>query len=194
MSEKVGSTEIKLFGKWSFENVKIEDLGLVKYICLKPVFIPHSGGKHEFQRFKKSDISIVERLINQLMRPGKNAGLKAKAYRLVKSALEIVYLKTNKNPVEVLVQAVENAAPCEDTTRISYGGIVYHMSVDLAPQRRVDLALRFIAEGVRKSAWSNVKTVDECLADEIILAARRDSKSYGVSKRDEQERIALSSR
>jgi small subunit ribosomal protein S7 len=68
------------------------------------------------------------------------------------------------------------------------------VAVDVSPQRRVDLAIRWIAEGARKAAFSNVKTIDECLADEIILAANRDSKSYAVSKRNEQERIALSSR
>ena len=77
---------------------------------------------------------------------------------------------------------------------MSYGGIVYHQAVDIAPQRRLDLALRFIADGARNSAFSNPKTVDECLADEIIAAAQRDSKSYSIQKRDEMERVALSSR
>ncbi|MHC1586273.1 MAG: 30S ribosomal protein S7 [Candidatus Hecatellaceae archaeon] len=194
MSEKAKEQEILLFGKWSFKDVKVEDPGLVRYISLKPVFIPHSGGRHEHQRFKKSEVNIVERLVNQLMRPGKNAGKKARAIQIVKNAFEIIHLKTGENPIQVLVRAIENAAPCEDTTRISYGGIVYHVAVDTSPQRRVDLALRWIAEGARKAAFNNIKTIDECLADEIILAASRDSRSYAVAKRDEQERIALSSR
>ncbi|MHC1589379.1 MAG: 30S ribosomal protein S7 [Candidatus Hecatellaceae archaeon] len=194
MSEKLKEQEIKLFGKWDFKEVKVEDPGLAKYISLKPVFIPHSGGRHEHQRFKKSEVNIVERLVNQLMKPGKNAGKKARALQILRNALEIVHLKTGQNPIQVLVKAIENAAPCEDTTRISYGGIVYHVAVDMAPQRRVDLALRWIAEGARKATFNNFKTIDECLADEIIMAASRDNRSYAVSKRDEQERIALSSR
>ena len=194
MSEKLKEPEIKLFGKWSFEDVKVEDPGLVRYISLKPVFIPHSGGRHEHQRFKKSEVNIVERLVNQLMKPGKNAGKKARAIQILKNAFEIIHLRTGQNPIQVLVKAIENAAPCEDTTRISYGGIVYHVAVDMAPQRRVDLALRWLTEGARKAAFNNLKTIDECLADEIILAANRDSRSYAVSRRDEQERIALSSR
>jgi len=194
LTEKNEISEIKLFGKWSFKDIKVEGPGLANYICLKPVFSLHTGGRHEYQKFKKSDVSIVERLTNQLMRPGKNAGKKAKAYQIVKNAFEIIHLRTGKNPIEVLARAVENSAPCEDTTRISYGGIVYHVAVDLAPQRRVDLALRFLSDGSRKAAWSNPKTMDECLADEVILAANRDNKSYAVSKKDEQERIALSSR
>jgi small subunit ribosomal protein S7 len=128
------------------------------------------------------------------MRPGKNAGKKAGAYQIVKNAFEIIHLKTGKNPLQVLVKAVENSSPCEDTTRISYGGIVYHVAVDLGAQRRIDLALRFIAEGARRTARGNYKTIDECLANELILASNRDNKSYAVSKRDEQERVALSSR
>ncbi|RLI27468.1 MAG: 30S ribosomal protein S7 [Candidatus Hecatellales archaeon] len=194
MSEKLKEPEIKILGNWSFEDVKVEDPGLVRYISLKPVFIPHSGGRHEHQRFKKSEVNIVERLVNQLMKPGKNAGKKARAIQILKNAFEIIHLRTGQNPIQVLVKAIENAAPCEDTTRISYGGIVYHVAVDMAPQRRVDLALRWLTEGARKAAFNNLKTIDECLADEIILAANRDSRSYAVSRRDEQERIALSSR
>jgi small subunit ribosomal protein S7 len=194
LSEKAEPTQIKMFGKWSFEGVEVRDPGLVRYICLKPFFTPHSGGKHEHHRFKKSEISIVERLANQLMRHGRSGGKKTRALQIVKNAFEIVNLKTGKNPLEVLVRAVENSAPCEDTTRISYGGIVYHVAVDVAPQRRVDLALRFIAEGARKASFSNPKTIDECLADELIFASQRDNKSYAVSKRDEQERVALASR
>jgi small subunit ribosomal protein S7 len=151
-------------------------------------------GRHEHGRFRKAQVNIVERLINNLMRPGKNAGKKARAINMVRNAFEIVYLKTGQNPVEVLVRAVENAAPCEDTTRLSYGGMAYHMAVDVAPQRRIDLALRLITEGARKVSLNNPRTIEECLAEELILAANRDVKSYAVSKRNETERIARSSR
>ncbi len=186
--------EIKLFGKWSFDEVEVKDPGLKRYISLKPVFYPHSGGRHEHRRFGKSEVNIVERFVNQLMRPGRNGGKKAKAIKIVQNAFEIIHLRTGRNPIEVLVRAIENAAPCEDTTRISYGGIVYHVAVDIAPQRRVDLALRFLAEGARKASFGNPKTIDECLADEIILAANGDSRSYAIQKKDEMERIALASR
>jgi small subunit ribosomal protein S7 len=186
--------EIKLFGKWDLENIEIEDPGLKRYISLKPVFIPHSGGRHEHQRFKKSTLNIVERLVNNMMRHGRCGGKKAKAIGIVKNALDIIHLKTGRNPIEVLVKAIENAAPCEDTTRIAYGGIVYPISVDISPQRRVDLALRFISEGARVASFSNPKTIDECLAEEILYAYQKDSRSYSIRKRDEMERIALSSR
>lgn len=186
--------EVKLFGKWSFKGIETQDPGLKRYISLRPIFIPHSMGRHEHKRFRKAEVNIVERLVNNLMCPGKNAGKKARAISVVKNAFEIIQLRTGKNPIQLLVKAVENSAPCEDTTRISYGGIVYHLAVDISPQRRVDLALRFICEGARKKAFGNPKSLDECLAEEIILAANNDMKCYAVSKRHEMERIALSSR
>lgn len=186
--------EIKLFEKWSMQGVEVVDPGLQRYLTLRPAVIPHTGGRHEHKRFMKSSLNVVERLANNMMRHGKAGGKKAMATSVVRNALDIVSLKTGKNPLEVLLQAIQNSAPCEGTTRVSYGGIVYHQAVDIAPQRRLDLALRFIADGARNSAFSNPKTVDECLADEIIAAAQRDSKSYSIQKRDEMERVALSSR
>jgi len=191
---KEESKEIKLFGKWSFKDIKVQDLGLGRYVSLKPVVVPHSMGRHEHKRFRKANVSIVERLTNNLMRPGKNAGKKARATNIVKQAFEIVNLRTGRNPVEVLVKAVENCAPCEDTTRISYGGIVYHLSVDVAPQRRIDLALRHISEGARAAAVNNPRSIEECLADELVLAGNHDMKSYAVAKRHEIERVAQASR
>jgi len=186
--------ETKLFEKWSFQGVEVRNLGLQRYVTLKPAVVPHSMGRHEHKRFRKANINIVERLVNNLMRPGKNAGKKAKAVNIVKHAFEIMNLRTGKNPIEVLVRAVENSAPCEDTTRISYGGIVYHLSVDVAPQRRVDLALRNICEGARQASINNPRSIEECLAEELILAANHDMKSYAVSKRHEIERVAQASR
>lgn len=186
--------EVKLFEKWSFKDIEVRDLGLQRYISLKPIVVPHSMGRHEHQRFRKANVNIVERVANNLMRPGKNAGKKAKVMNIMKQALEIVNLRTGKNPVEMVVRAVENCAPCEDTTRISYGGIVYHMSVDVAPQRRVDLALRNICEGARQAAVNNPRSIEECVADELVLAANHDMKSYAVAKRHELERVAQASR
>ena len=186
--------EIKLFQKWSFKEVKVADVGLQRYLNLTPMITPHSMGRHEHQRFRKANVNIVERLANGLMRPGKNAGKKAKVSNVVKQAFEIINLRTGKNPIEILVKAVENSAPCEDTTRISYGGVVYHLSVDIAPQRRIDLALRHITEGARAASGNNPRSIQETLADELVLAANNDIKSAGVSKRNEIERVAQSSR
>lgn len=190
MGGKKETPEIKLFGKWSFKGIEVKEPGLKRYISLKPVYIPHSMGRHEHKKFRKAEVNIVERFINNLMRPGKNAGKKAKAINILKNTFEIIHLRTGRNPIEVLVRAIENSAPCEDTTRISYGGVVYHLAVDISPQRRVDLALRFLSEGGRKGSFGNPRSLEECLAEELILAANNDMKSQAIMKRHEIERIA----
>jgi small subunit ribosomal protein S7 len=186
--------DIKLFQKWTFKDIKVVDIGLQRYLNLTPMLAPHSMGRHEHQRFRKAKVNVVERLINSLMRSGKNSGKKAKATNIVKEAFEIINLRTGKNPIEILVKAVENAAPCEDTTRVSYGGVVYHLSVDVAPQRRIDLAVRHISEGARAASMNNPRSIQETIADELVLAANKDIKSAGIAKRNEIERVAQSSR
>ena len=193
MSAKT-QTEIKLFQKWSFKDIEVTDVGLKRYLNLTPMVAPHSMGRHEHKRFRKAKVNIVERLINNLMRPGKNAGKKARTTNIVKQAFEIINLRTGKNPVAVMVKAVENSAPAEDTTRISYGGVVYHLAVDVAPQRRIDLSIRYISEGARAASLNTPRSIEECVADELMLAANKDIKSYAVAKRNERERIAQSSR
>ncbi|MGQ9640472.1 MAG: 30S ribosomal protein S7 [Candidatus Bathyarchaeia archaeon] len=184
----------KIFDKWSCEGIEIKDPGLKRYISLKPTMIPHSSGRHEHKKFMKSNVNIVERLVNNMMRHGRSGGKKAKAEGIVRNALDIIHLKTGRNPIQVLIEAIVNSAPCEDVTRVAYGGVVYPVSVDISPQRRVDLALRHLAEGARQVAFSNPKTIDEALADEIIYAASSDDKSFAVKRRDEMERVALASR
>ena len=190
----IPQNEIKLFQKWSFKDAKVEDIGLQRYLNLTPMTTPHSMGRHEHQRFRKAKVNVVERLINGLMRSGKNSGKKAKATNIVKETFEIINLRTGKNPIEVLVKAVENASPCEDTTRVSYGGVVYHLSVDVAPQRRIDLAIRHITTGARASSANNPRSIQETLADELVLASVKDIKSVAIAKRNEIERVAQSSR
>jgi small subunit ribosomal protein S7 len=186
--------ELKLFGKWSYRDIVILDPSLKKYISLKPVIIPHTAGRHTHRRFGKAEAPIVERLINRMMRKAKNLGKKHLAYNIVKTAFDLIYIKTKENPLQVFVRAIENAAPREETTRIMYGGIVYHVAVDISPMRRVDLAIRHISEGSYQCSFRSVKPIEECLADEIIAAAAYDSRSYAIQRKEEIERIALSSR
>ncbi len=191
-----------LFDKWDFSEVEVKDPGLKSVIALYPMLVPISFGRHEHKMFGKTRVNIVERLVNKVMHFGKKyakntgrmGGKKARAINIVKTAFEIIHLKTNENPISVLVKAVENAAPNEDTTRIIYGGTVYHVSVDVSPLRRVDLALRFITDGAKEAAFSSLKTIEETLADEIILAANNDINSFAIKKKNEQERIAMASR
>ncbi|MHA1776301.1 MAG: 30S ribosomal protein S7 [Promethearchaeia archaeon] len=199
--------QIKLFNRWSYEGVEVHDISLQNYINLEPVIIPHSGGKHQHKRFWKTEhISIIERFINKIMTPGlvkkrikgrgssQNMGKKQKIIRIVYNAFAIVEQKTGENPIQVLINAIENVAPREETTRISLGGISYQQAVDIAPQRRVDLSLKLLVQATVGKAYNNIKTIDELLANELILASRNDTNSAAVKRKDEMERVAISAR
>ena len=184
----------KLFGEWTFDELSVRDIGLERYLNIEPIYLPHSGGRHTARKFRKSDMSIVERLINALMRPGGSGGDKIRLVSVVRNAFKIINLRTGRNPIEVLIRAIENSAPNEDTTRIGYGGVVYRLAVDISPQRRIDLALRFITRGIRDSTFSNRLTLEEVLATQLIGAANNDGNAFSVRRKREVERIALSSR
>ena len=196
-----------MFGKWDY-NVEIRDEGLKRYINLTPVYVPHSAGRVVGKQFGKSKMNIVERLVNKLMRSGQGTkkvagrfirggggtGKKQTALNIVKTAFGIIEQKTKKNPLQVFINALMNAGPREETTVIIYGGIRYHQAVDVSAQRRVDFALKYIALGAFATAFNSKKSIEECLADEIIYAANSDNKSYAIQRKEETERIAASAR
>lgn len=185
---------IKLFGEWSFEGIDVRDIGLKRYLNLEPVWLPHSGGRHEARKFRKSRLNIVERFINSLIKPGSSGGEKSRITNSVRTAFKIIHLKTGRNPVEVLVRAIENVSPNEDTTRIGYGGVVYRLAVDISPQRRIDIALRFIVRGIKEQTFGNRKTLEEIVADQLIGAANNEGNNFAIRRKQEVERVALSSR
>ncbi|CAJ0907281.1 6624_t:CDS:2 [Entrophospora sp. SA101] len=82
--------------------------------------------------------------------------------RIVKHAFEIIHVSTDQNPIQVLVDAIINIGPREDSTHISSAG----------------------TEAIRESAFRNVKSIAECLADELINAAKGSSNSYAIKKKD----------
>ncbi len=191
---KVDAPKVLVFGKYDTSEVVIEDAGLAKYIDLNSTSVPHSGGKHANMWFGKSKLSIVERLINNIMRTEKYTGKKLKAYRAVSDAFDIIAAKTKKNPVQVLVEALQNAAPREEVTRLQFGGISVPKAVDISPQRRLDIAIRNLSSGVVAASSKNKKAIQDCLADEIMLAAKGDMTSFSVAKKEETERVAQSAR
>lgn len=191
-----------LFRKYDTSDIEIRDPGLKTSISLRKQILPYTFGRSALKKYNKADVNIVERLCNKIMHFGKRyakntgrmAGKKTRAINTVKTSFEIISLKTGKNPIEVLVRAIENSAPNEDTTRIVYGGTTYHLSVDVAPIRRVDLALRFIADGIKEKAYANPKPVEEWMTEHLILASKNDPAAPSVKKKNELERIALASR
>ncbi|MFX1346091.1 MAG: 30S ribosomal protein S7 [Promethearchaeota archaeon] len=200
-------TEIKLFNRWSFEDVKVRDRALENYINLKPIIIPHSAGRHEHRRFwKSSKVSILERFTNRLLSPGfigsrikghkssYNSGKKGKLLSNIKNAFVLIELTTEQNPIQILIDAIVNTTPREETTKIAMGGISYASAVDIAPQRRVDLALKYLAQAIGARSHSNERQFEENLAQELILAANNSQESRAIKRKDEIERIAVSAR
>ena len=158
------------------------------------VYVPHTAGRFAAKRFRKAQCPIVERLANALMFHGRNAGKKMLAVNIVRHAFEIIFLLTDRNPIQVLVDAIINAGPREDSTRVGSAGVVRRQAVDVSPFRRVCQAVYLIATGAREATFRNVKTVAECLADEIINASKGSSNSYAIKKKDEIERVAKANR
>ena len=182
----------QLFGVWSVDDISYDDESTRRYINVTP--IAHTQGRHSDKQFKKSELSIVERLINRLMQTEENTGKKQQATRIVRDAFDIVHERTDENPVQVLVTAVENAGPREETVRLKYGGISVPQAVDVAPQRRVDQALKFLAEGVQGSSFKTPTPAAEALASQLTGAANYDVQTYAVNQKEEKERVAAAAR
>jgi len=191
--------DIKLFTKWSFDDVAIHDVSLNDYISVKQknkfrVYLPHTSGRFNKKRFRKAQAPIVERVVNSLMMHGRNNGKKLMAVRIVQHALDIIHLLTDKNPLQILVDAIANSGPREDSTRIGSAGTVRRQAVDVSPLRRVNQAIYLLTTGAREASFRSIKTISECLADELINAAKGSSNSYAIKKKDELERVAKSNR
>ncbi len=198
----------KIFDKYDMTEVQVTDPSLKKYIDLSPVSIPHSHGRHTNKQFGKMKVNIVERLVNKLMRGGTGEktsgkvirthgrlqGKKFTAMKIVEEAFDSIARSTKSNPVQVFIDAIQNTAPREDTTRVQYGGVSYQVAVDVSAGRRLDMALRNISLSAIIGAFDKKKTLSEALADEITLAAKNDPNSYAIKKRDETERMARSAR
>ena len=167
------------------------------YIACKgdhAVYLPHTAGRYQKKRFRKASCPIIERLALCLMRKGRNSGKKLMAVRTVQHTLEIIHLLTDQNPIQVVVDAIINSGPREDSTRVGGAGVVRRQAVDMSPFRRVNYALYLLATGAREASFRNLKTMAECLAEELINAARGSSNSYAIKKKDEIERVSKSNR
>ena len=193
-----------LFNRWDIKNVKVEDPGLVKYINLRPVVLPRTFGRYRGD-FRKNEMNIVERFMNKLMvtghtgkrhklTSGRFCGNYQTIMREMKHALEIIEGKTKKNPLEVLIRAIENAALFEEIAAYQLGGMIARKAVITSPQRRIDLALRLITQGIYKSTFKKNKTLGQVIAEELIAIANNDSKALPIRERNRSEKEAEGAR
>ena len=196
--------DFKVFDRWDIK-VEVQDPGLKRYITLSSILVPKTGGRNVQTRFWKSKNNIVERLINKLMIPGHRgkkhkttsgrvSGKSQKVYDIVENAFKIIEERTKKNPIEVFVKALENAAPREEIISIEYGGARYPQAVECAPQRRVDIVLRQFVQGAYQKSFNKKINMTDALVDEILKAYNLDQTSTAIAKKLELERQADSSR
>jgi small subunit ribosomal protein S7 len=210
--EKDGMTEIKMakteqknagfkiFDLYDVSNINVIDSALKPYINFQPRILLKSQGRN-LDRFGAARVNVVERLAGHLQVPGHvgkkhrvitgwASGKYNKNMRTVLKALEIIQKKTNKNPVQVLIGAIENGSPKDEITVIEYGGARYPQAVDCSPMRRVNLALRWFMQGAYGKAFGKRRKIAETLADEIIKASEGSMESFAFLKKNEAEKQA----
>ncbi|MEE9174472.1 MAG: 30S ribosomal protein S7 [Thermoplasmata archaeon] len=186
--------DLLLFNRWDFREVEVADPGLKRYMNLTPTYLPHTGGRWANRAFTKARVNLVERFVNNMMRTERYTGKKNKTIKVVENAFALVEKRVKRNPIQVLVDGLEKAAPREEVTRLRFGGISVPRAVDVAPARRLDLALRNITTGAVRATFKTPKSASQCLADELLMAANGDINSYAIGKKEEMERIAASAR
>ncbi len=204
MSEQKILPKFKIFDLYDLSEVSVEDPGLKSVINLEPKLVLKSYGRN-VQKMGQTKVNVVERLMNKLavaghrgrkhkLEIGEVTGKYTKNMNIVLGALKLVAEKTGKNPVQVLIKAIENSAPRDEVTVIEYGGARYPQAVDVAPLRRVNLALKHIIHGASDKAFGKKKNITQSLAEEIILAYENNGDSFAVRKRNEAEKQADSAR
>ncbi|XP_032610127.1 small ribosomal subunit protein uS7-like [Hylobates moloch] len=166
--------DIKLFGKWSTDDVQINDISLQDYTAViekYAKYLPHSAGWYAPKYFHKAQCPIMEPLTSSMMMHGRNNCKKLMTVPIVKYAFEIIHLLTGKNPLQVLVNAIINSGPWEGSTRIGRAGTVRQQAVDVSPLHHVNQAIWLLCTGACEAPFRNIKTIAECLADKLMNAA-----------------------
>lgn len=202
--QKQQSIVFKIFDLYDTNNLTIEDPGLKAVINLQPKLCLKSHGRN-VQKFGQTKVNIVERLINKIAVAGHRGkkhkielghvtGKYSKNVKIILEAFKLIEKRTQKNPVEILIKAIENSAPRDEITVIEYGGARYPQAVDVSPIRRVNLALRNITHGASDKAFNKKKTIAQGLAEEIIMASEKNGESFAIKKKKESEAQADSAR
>lgn len=120
-------------------------------------------------------------LVNKIMRDGK----KGLAERTVYSAMELVQERSGKEPVEVLEQALKNVSPLLEVKSRRVGGATYQVPVEVRPERRISLGLRWLTQHARSRGE---KTMAERLANELLDAST--NQGGAVKKKEDTHRMA----
>merc|ERR1711870_120735 len=134
----------------------------------------------------------------KVMRNGTNSGKKLLSNNIVKNSFEIINLLTDKNPIQVLVDAVRYSGPREEIARVGGNQKREKVNAAVSPIRRVNQALWLLTNCARERSKKDFKTISECLADELIDASNNIPKSNpiknSITRKNEKERDARAER
>ncbi|WEL19221.1 30S ribosomal protein S7 [Candidatus Nanohalococcus occultus] len=197
--------EMLTFGKYDATDIEVGDDGLVRYIGLENILAPRSRGRHSERQFYKADVPIVERLLNRMyvaghrgnkhyISSGHNTGSSEKIWKIIENAFDQINEETGENPFQVLADAIENSAPTEEVVTYQRGGVRARKAVLVAPQRRVDLALRLLVQGAYEDRLTESNDAASVLADELISAANGDDNIRAVREKERKEKEAEGAR
>jgi small subunit ribosomal protein S7 len=145
----------------------------------------HSAEKREINPDPKFGDLIVTKFMNAVMYDGK----KSVAETIVYGALDQVQDKTKQEPVTVFHQALENVAPHVEVRSRRVGGATYQVPVDVRPERRQALAIRWLITAARNR---NETTMVERLSGELMDAA--NNRGTAVKKREDTHKMAEANR
>ena len=124
---------------------------------------------------------LVSRFVSSVMRRGK----KSTAQKIVYDAMDVMGERTKKNPLEVLEQAVREAMPVIEVKPRRVGGATYQVPVEVSPERRLALAMRWLIEASHKRSG---KTMAEKLAGELLEASQGQGAT--VKKKEDTHKMA----
>ncbi|MBX3570639.1 MAG: 30S ribosomal protein S7 [Rhizobiaceae bacterium] len=145
----------------------------------------HSADKREINPDPKFGDLVVTKFMNAIMYDGK----KSVAETIVYGALDQVRSKTKQEPVVVFKQALDNVAPHVEVRSRRVGGATYQVPVDVRPERRQALAIRWLITAARNR---NETTMIDRLSGELLDAA--NNRGTAVKKREDTHKMAEANR
>lgn len=195
---------MKIFDKYTSEGVVVEDPALKRYINFDERLVPKSQGRTK-EKFSKSRYHVIERFVSVLAVPGHRgkkhrimtsqaSGKYNRHMKMFMETMRIIEEKTKKNPIQVIIKAIENASPRDEVTTIEYGGARYPQAVDISPTRRLSIAVRNMVHGAQDKSFGKKTSISQALANEIMKAAEKSNESLAISKKNEVEKQADSAR
>ena len=145
----------------------------------------HKAERREVNPDPKFNDLVISKFMNSIMRQGK----KSVAERIVYGALDRMQSRAKSDPIQMFHSALENVMPAVEVRSRRVGGATYQVPVDVRPERRQALAIRWLITAARSR---NEKTMEERLSAELLDAA--NNRGTAVKKREDTHKMAEANR